>query len=101
MSRGEGARAMGDLLRRLVEYTRNHFRSEDALLETHAYPDTEAHRREHRRLEDQVLDLQDAYEGGRRTLSVQTLSFLRDWLRSHIMDTDHRYGPWLRERGVL
>jgi hemerythrin-like metal-binding protein len=96
MQRGEGAQALGDLLRRLVDYTRRHFRSEEETLEAHGYPDLDAHRREHRSLEEQVLDLQDAYEGGRRSLSVQTMTFLRDWLKNHIMGCDHRYGPFLR-----
>jgi hemerythrin len=100
MTEGQGSTVLAGLLERLVDYTRVHFHDEEALLETHGYPELPAHRKEHARLKDQVLELKDEYDAGRKTLSVQTMAFLRDWLRDHIVGSDKRYGAFLHARGV-
>lgn len=82
---------------RLIEYTEQHFRHEEALLNEHGYPEAAEHAAEHRDLTAQVLDLN---RDRRSLLSENVSDFLLDWLKGHIMESDKRYVSWLRERGV-
>ena len=46
------------------------------------------------------MDLAAKFKAGKTTLSIQTGSFLKDWLSNHILTTDKSYGPHLASRGV-
>jgi hemerythrin len=32
---------------------------------------------------------------------METLNFLRDWLKHHIQESDKGYGPYLNQHGVV
>ena len=89
-----------ELLGRLIEITRIHFRNEELLMERYGYPGVAEHRREHQRLITQLVEstrrLQNTEHGGMNDL----LCFLHDWFIDHVLEWDHQYGPWLNERGV-
>jgi hemerythrin len=47
-----------------------------------------------------VLELEAQFKQGRVTLSLDTGTFLKNWLSSHLLGTDKKYGPFLNERGI-
>lgn len=101
MLEGRGDALVGTILQRLVSYTVEHFRhEEDYFAQTH-YPGTAAHKREHDALKKTVmLEVQKFCAGGSGGLSMETLAFLRDWLRTHIQDCDKAYAAHLNAHGV-
>jgi hemerythrin len=100
MMKGKARAIAGDLLKKLVTYTRDHFAAEEAMMQAAGYPGLATHRLKHKELTKQVEEYVARYESGDITLSVQLLSFLSDWLSTHIQGEDKAYGPWLIERGV-
>ena len=54
------------------------------------------HIAEHRRLTQQVLDLQRDFVVKEQALPLTVLTFLSDWLGDHIKGSDRRYAPAVR-----
>lgn len=100
MSAGQGRTVLNDIFDELVDYTRTHFASEEALMETYNYPDYVRHRQQHEELTQQVLELREKHRSGQIALSITVMNFLKDWLRNHIHDSDKRYGQFLNTKGV-
>jgi hemerythrin-like metal-binding protein len=96
MRSGQGSDVLGTTLEELVDYTKEHFRSEEALCERADYPDLEKHREQHRRLVAQVSDLQDKFQNGSILLSVEVLQFLQKWVTEHIVQSDSQYAPYIK-----
>jgi hemerythrin len=100
MIKGQASQATGELLRKLVDYTRRHFATEEKFLRSANYPAFAAHHAKHIDLTHQVETYVERFESGEATVSVHLLSFLRDWLMNHIQKEDRNYGPWLNQRGI-
>ena len=100
MLKGQSRTVVGPLLHTLVDYTREHFATEEAMMEAAKYPALAKHRIKHKELTKQVEEYLTRYESGDVTLSIQLSFFLSDWLSKHIQSTDREYGPWLNKHGV-
>lgn len=82
----------------LLQATRTHFASEEALLGELGYPSCEAHTLEHSKLIDELRDLQRQFKAG--TISALAMpTFLRKWLLEHIETHDRKYVEFLRSKG--
>lgn len=89
------------ILKSLFVYTKEHFSREEKAMFAARYPYLEAHKREHVLLVQQVTDLFGRYitedrADRRQTLSGEIAEFLRDWLIGHIMGSDMRYKPYVK-----
>jgi hemerythrin-like metal-binding protein len=100
MMKGQAQSLTGPLLKKLADYTRNHFSAEEAMMASAKYPGLDAHKAKHRDLVKQVEDYIARFEKGEITINLHLLNFLRDWLTNHIQKVDKEYGPWLNEHGV-
>ena len=89
--------ALHEIIDNLVEYTVNHFSTEEQFFTNSAYPDTKAHKEIHRNFEKQVADFAAKMRSGEALLSMELLEFLKDWLLKHINGTDHAYIPYVKE----
>ncbi|MDD2852310.1 MAG: bacteriohemerythrin [Desulfuromonadaceae bacterium] len=99
MRRGEGNTVIGPILDGLVEYTGSHFTHEERLMKEAGYAAYDEHKREHDSLTRQVLEIQNKYRAG-AVLSLEIMSFVKDWLVNHIQGSDKRYGPHLVKKGI-
>ena len=95
----EPKEAVEKVLTEIVEYTQIHFNNEEALMEEKEYPALEAHKTEHQSLIDEVGEYKERlladFPDGRQEL----YRFLREWLVSHIMDSDKAFGVYASEKG--
>jgi hemerythrin len=96
MHRGSGRDVLNRTLDELVSYTQKHFSSEEKLMGDFGYPELASHREQHQALTRQVLDFQRSFQAGRTTITVQLLSFLKNWLEQHIIKSDMLYGEYLK-----
>ncbi|MBU4394917.1 MAG: bacteriohemerythrin, partial [Proteobacteria bacterium] len=92
--------AMGAILDRLADYTVTHFATEEKLFAKYGYPEEKAHVELHRKLVAQVVDIQQKFKSGDAMISMELMSFLKDWLVKHIQGTDKKYSTFLRGHGV-
>lgn len=80
----------------LAEYCTEHFRHEEAFMQEIRYPLYESHKKIHENLLDQVklygLDIEHD-----RLEDRKLVSFLRNWLISHIMGVDMQYAGHYKE----
>lgn len=95
MMKGQAKDVTGPILRNLLEYTRNHFSHEEAMLAKAGYTGLETHKLQHRELTRKVEGYIDRFERGDITLSLHLMQFLRDWLTRHIQKVDRQYLPTL------
>jgi hemerythrin len=95
-----GSSVIDGVVARLVEYTKYHFTEEERLMKELGFPGCEAHRAEHQTFVAKTLELEGKLKKGEMDLSVQTMKFLLDWLKSHIRGTDRLYTRFFNERNV-
>jgi hemerythrin-like metal-binding protein len=100
MREGKAKSILGEIIEGLSNYTKTHFLNEETLFDTYNYPETIAHRKEHSAFISQISDFQQGFSEGKLSVSIQVMNFLKDWLKSHIMDTDKQYVPFLISKGV-
>ena len=101
MKAGQGNVALGSVLQSLISYTATHFKDEEQVMQANGYPDLARHKSEHEKLVKQVLELQSKFQsaaGGILTMTV--MSFLKDWLVTHIQGEDKKYGVFLNSKGI-
>jgi hemerythrin len=92
---GQTREVVGSVLNVLIEYTINHFRREERLMEFADYPDLSAHKEQHNCLAGQVRLFQQQYDDGRHAAVDELLDFLKNWLVEHIIGEDTRIWPWV------
>lgn len=100
MREGKGKEKIGPVLDELVSYTKYHFSYEEDLLKKAGYMELSAHKREHTALTDRVTELQTKFKSGNVAITIETMTFLKDWLNGHILGTDRRYSDFLISKGV-
>lgn len=100
MQAGHGRDVLHALFRSLVDYTVKHFATEERLMRMHAYPQHRAHAHEHEELKKTVSALQRKVEEHKLSITVETLTFLRNWLVNHILKTDKHLAEYLTARNL-
>lgn len=100
MKSGQGAAQLGQIFEELKEYTVHHFANEEAMFEEYGYPGTVGHVAEHKKLVNQVLELEAKFKSGKAALTNDVMKFLKDWLAGHIQGVDKKYVPHMIRAGV-
>jgi len=98
----EADKVLSAILRRLVDYTKFHFRSEEILMERYGYPQDRylRHVREHRAFVHATQRFREKYEAGEAELTVDVFKFLATWIANHVAGTDRDYGRYFLKIGV-
>jgi len=101
MHENRSSQVLREIFIGLNRYTQTHFEHEIALLEHHQYPDVAAHQKIHRQFLEKLQSFQQRYNSGDRSLSVDLVHFMSDWLLSHIKREDQRYAQYICEQGIV
>jgi hemerythrin-like metal-binding protein len=101
MLQGADKAALDELLSQLIEHTRTHFSYEEQLMSQYNYPGYEAHRSEHNRLMQHVLDLAEGYKNGELLLSFAVVLELKGWAVIHIEKSDKPLGIFLNNQKAV
>jgi len=80
----------------LSGYTLTHFREEEKLMGSVAYPGIETHKREHEQLASQVRGLLDVRS--KQEALQSAVSVLDVWLDAHLRITDKEFFDFLRRK---
>lgn len=91
VNRNESQDNMFPILVFLEDYTHYHFDTEEQFFDTFEYKDKEKHLREHKEFIDKVNEFKKVYFEGLAQIDEALLSFLLDWLISHILKTDMEF----------
>ncbi|MFZ4700949.1 MAG: hemerythrin domain-containing protein, partial [Candidatus Methylumidiphilus sp.] len=71
------------------------------LMNKYDYPFSSAHKREHQKLVATALDLQARLNNGNARITSETMTFLKDWLFHHILESDKLFGKYLISKGFV
>jgi hemerythrin len=90
------SQSVKSILDRLVQYTFDHFKHEEEIMEEVGYPALQAHRELHDKMRQRTLDLRMHWND---VAAHDLLHFLKVWWLEHIQDEDKRYAPHLQAVG--
>ncbi len=88
------------ILHKLRDYTATHFADEERLFTSTAYLGAAEHVKIHRKFVAKLDEVEEQLKSGTATVSMDLLTFLKDWLVQHIMGTDPTYVPYLRSEDL-
>lgn len=100
MKTGQGDSAISRILDKLIDYTVMHFGREEKIFEKIEYSDIESHKALHKKLVDQIKGFQRDLRGGKKSLSMDVMNVLMDWLERHIKGVDKKYVPLFKKHGI-
>jgi hemerythrin-like metal-binding protein len=88
---GKAREKQAQILDRLIDYTKEHFAQEEALMRVNRYAGLAEQEKLHRAFEAEIAGYQQKMESG-KSLGVETMNFLKKWLVNHIQVIDKQYG---------
>ncbi|TGK06933.1 hemerythrin [Leptospira semungkisensis] len=87
-----------DLIQSLIEYIREHFNTEEAIMNRFNYLGEKNHIKQHERFNILIADLTDRTESGDLEAIAKLLQDLKEWLISHIAVEDKKLFYFFRSR---
>jgi hemerythrin len=100
MSSGKGKETIKPTLEKLVDYTIKHFTDEEQEMKRTGYTAYLSHKFEHDKLTKTAKELYAKVNSGQSVLSMDVMSFLRDWLMNHIVKVDKQYSDHMAGKGI-
>ena len=95
-----GPNKVAEVLEQLLEHTNVHFMSEQLLMRLTAYPQYEAHAREHDELMAQARMLQGHVASGAMQPTLAFIEAMRDWLQRHMDGKDRALAQYLNDQAT-
>lgn len=96
----KGPELQVEIIAEMCDYAANHFALEEELMAKSAYPGMAAHMEEHAQFTREAADLKARSDSGALILTIVLLSFLKDWLKNHILGTDMKYVTHFKRHGL-
>ncbi len=100
MKERKADKVMAEITEKLVEYTKYHFGYEEKLFDKYGYPETDSHKKAHRKFVETISKFDHDLKSGKATVSNEIIRFLKEWLIEHIMKVDTRYSEFLHDKGI-
>ncbi len=101
MSKGTASQELAGIPADLTAYAREHFATEEAVMNAYQFPWRDRHALEHRQALADLDAAQIRSASGEAALSVEVLDRLRDWLDRHVLESDRMYTAHLNARGLF
>lgn len=87
------------VIEELVNYAIYHFAEEEYLMKETCYPDLEMQSYQHDIFTKRVVAFQANHQKGTAVLTLELLTFLKDWLSGHILSCDKEFGYFIASNG--
>ena len=81
-------------IRDAVEYAQTHFYTEEKYMKLSGYPELTIHKKEHDSFVAEVAKAVQNFESG-NSEPIALARFLKNWLFTHIAQTDKKFAPFL------
>jgi len=79
-----------ELLKQILDFTREHFLEEERIMTLHGYPDIVRHRRMHKDFELQLYEKFRMVMAGELVLRSELIAMIRHWFVTHTGSEDKR-----------
>jgi len=97
----KGKEALADTLDQLAAYTVYHFSTEEKYMRQYNYIGLATHKREHDAFVTKIDSFITDFHSNKLGLSIEMVSFLRDWVSTHIRGTDKKYSETFNKNGLV
>jgi len=97
ISAGKGNEDPIAVISELNEYAHKHFSAEEQLMRRFRFPQLRAHKVEHVKFAENVLAFQRRLHEGQTVSAYEVLQFVRQWLLTHIQESDAKYGKFINQ----
>lgn len=101
MSVGKGKDVLESIFNELTSYTITHFSSEEKYMVVYAFPDTQNHKAQHKKLIEEVTRFKNDYANGNSKISINLANYLKNWILNHIQGSDKQMGKYLKDKGFI
>jgi hemerythrin len=96
----KGREAQQIIVEGMVDYANEHFETEEKYMRRLNYPGYQKHKAEHMHFAEKAFELQKRINLSGFVLTLEILSFLKNWLQGHILVIDKEYSKYFNENGV-
>ena len=96
LQKGKASQTINDIIDQMINYTVEHFKTEEDWFAKYRFPGSDAHIAEHKKFLGDVGDFAKKLNAGEVGLSIDVIQFLSDWITNHIMGIDMRYAPFMK-----
>lgn len=100
MLKGQAQSLAGELLPKIQRHAREHFSTEERLMESTKYAGIAEQRTEHSALLAKIDEYAARHKRGDSAVYLELLTFMRGWMTNHMQKIDQKYTVWLNEHGV-
>ncbi len=100
MKAGKGNQILGNIVAKLVDYTKTHFTEEEALMQQYKYPGLAIQKTQHDAFVKELQKIQKNLESSTVSVTLDVMNFLKSWLVNHIQKTDKSYASFFNAKGV-
>lgn len=100
MRKGQGRQVLDKVLASVAAYTREHFATEEELMQRTGFPELLAHKAAHDAFVKRVQEFQRQHQAGEVGVTIELIASLGDWVRNHVLGMDRKYAPHLRAHGI-
>ena len=99
-ARGAGYGELGPLIRAFCDYSQEHFRTEQELIDSANYPQYFQHVGEHEDCTARALDFYREYINRRDVPVENFLAYVSTWFRDHTLGVDQTLRGYLQKKGL-
>ena len=89
-----------EILQKMKNYSFFHFDTEEKLLAKFKYTDIESHISEHNDFIRKIKEIEGRLKRDHLVVTYEMISYLKDWINSHIKVSDKAYVSFLNENGI-
>lgn len=100
MAEGKGRDVLAEIFDNLIEYTTNHFATEERFMVALSYPSYLEHKKAHDSCVAEVIEFKKKFDKGDMRITIALSIFLVGWLHEHLLQMDMKYVPFFREKGL-
>lgn len=89
---------LAKILTGLLEYTIEHFTTEEKHMIEYCYPDYEMHKKQHDLFIMKINEFHEKFYSGSFFLPLRIKLFLKRWIVKHILVNDKKYADFLHQK---